>query len=71
MMLRKIIIDRSIRSIAKMKTSRANKLRLFQKRVIVNQTRERRMLLTKNFHKSLEKLLRLLQHEEDTNSLSK
>ena len=54
MMLRNLIIDRSIRSIAKVTTRRANKLRLFQKRVIVNQTRERRMLLTKKFHERLE-----------------
>ena len=57
-------------SSAKMTTGIANKLHLLQKRQIINQTRERKMFPTKNFHKILKSSLKMLKQEEDLTSLN-
>ena len=56
MTLRKIKMKKVLDTSAKMTTRIANKLHLFQRREIVNQTREGRMLLVINFHKKNRKL---------------
>ena len=71
MTLRKTKIDKSVKKAATMTTRIANKLHIFQESEILNQTRERKMLQSINFHKKNEKFFKkVLQQEEDINSLN-